>query len=60
MPRAARYIGPLLLIAALAACHNDPFSMKPEVPGVKIPPKSAPVETPAPDESETPAPDAQP
>jgi hypothetical protein len=53
MPRAARLLLPLLL--ALGACHTDPFSVKPEVPGVRIPDKPA---EPAEPEDETP--DAQP
>lgn len=45
MPRAARFLLPLLLFPALSGCLNDPFGMKPEVRGVKIPEKSAPTET---------------
>ncbi len=45
MARAARLLLPLLLLVPLAGCLNDPFGMKPEVRGVKIPEKSAPAET---------------
>jgi hypothetical protein len=48
MPRAVRLILPLILLAGLAACHTDPFSVKPEVRGVKIPEKPA-AETPDPE-----------
>jgi hypothetical protein len=41
MPRAARLLLPLALISVLAACNTDPFGVKPEVPGVEIPPKPA-------------------
>lgn len=51
MPRAARLILPLILLAGLGACHTDPFGMKPEVRGVKIPEKPA---------AETPDADAEP
>lgn len=37
MSRALRLLLPLALLAALAACNTDPFGMKPEVSGVKIP-----------------------
>lgn len=37
---------PLLLLASasLAACHTDPFSIKPEVPNVQLPEKPEPSE----------------
>ena len=44
MPRAARLILPLLLMVPLSGCLTDPFSMKPEVPGVELPAKPAPAE----------------
>ncbi len=52
MPRAARLLLPLLLLAPLAGCLTDPFGMKPEVPGVEIPEKADPAES----KSETEAP----
>ena len=58
MPRAARLLLPLALISALAACNTDPFGMKPEVRGVKIPEKAAPADPQTPDEETAPAPDA--
>jgi hypothetical protein len=58
MARPARLILPLLLLSALGACHNDPFSIKPEVRGVKIPEKAAPADAEATDEDAEPAPDA--
>lgn len=58
MPRAARLLLPLVLLAGLAACHNDPFSVKPEVRGVKIPDKPAESQAEAPEETpESPASD---
>lgn len=48
MPRSARLVLPLILLAGLGACHTDPFSVKPEVRGVKIPEKPA-AETPDPE-----------
>ena len=62
MIRPARLLQPLALalILALGACHTDPFSVKPEVPGVEIPKKPAePAEAPAAEDDAT-APDAQP
>lgn len=64
MIRPARLLQPLalalILILALGACHTDPFSVKPEVPGVEIPKKPAePAEAPAAEDHAT-APDAQP
>ncbi|MBA3070522.1 MAG: hypothetical protein FP825_18845 [Hyphomonas sp.] len=58
MPGTVRFLVPLILLGALGACHTDPFSMKPEVPGVKIPEKAAPVETEAQEEETAPAPEA--
>lgn len=58
MSRTARFLVPLILLGALGACHTDPFSMKPEVPGVKIPEKAAPAETETPEEEAAPAPEA--
>lgn len=58
MIRSARLLLPLAL--ALGACHTDPFSVKPEVPGVEIPKKPAEPAEPAPAEDDAPAPDAQP
>jgi hypothetical protein len=58
MIRPARLILPLLLLSALGACHNDPFSIKPEVRGVKIPEKTAPADADTPDEDAAPAPDS--
>ncbi len=60
MRRPARLLLALLLPAALAACHNDPFSVKPEVRGVKIPEKAAPAEAPAEEEDEAEETGAQP
>ncbi len=57
MPRAARLLLPLILIPMLGACHTDPFGLKPEVRGVKIPDKPAEAQ---PDEAETEAEAAQP
>lgn len=57
MARSARLILPLFLLSVLGACHNDPFSIKPEVPGVKIPEKTAPADADTPDEDAAPAPD---
>ncbi len=57
MPRAARLLLPLLLFVPLSGCLNDPFGMKPEVRGVKIPEKPAPAETVEPEaEPEAPKP----
>lgn len=57
MPRAARLLLPIALIASLGACHTDPFGLKPEVPGVEIPKKPAePAASEAEDASEDPAP----
>lgn len=56
MPRRARLLLPLLLLPALTACLTDPFGMKPEVRGVKIPEKTAPAEAP----KAEPAPEAKP
>jgi len=44
MPRAARLVLPLAWLSALAACHTDPFGLKPEVPGVEIPERPAEAE----------------
>ena len=57
MSRAARLLLALALIAGLAACNTDPFGVKPEVPGVRIPEKP-----PAPEKTgpETKAEEAQP
>lgn len=57
MSRAARLLLPLALIAGLAACNTDPFGVKPEVPGVRLPEKPS-----APDQAEPEAkpPEAQP
>lgn len=52
MPRAARHFLSIDLIGVLAACHTDPFSMKPEVQGITLA-KGPPAEP----ESETPAPE---
>lgn len=41
MKRPARLLLPLALMAALSACHTDPFGLKPEVRGVEIPDKPA-------------------
>jgi hypothetical protein len=40
MNRLSRCLAPLALLVALAACHTDPFSVKPEVPGVEVPDKT--------------------
>jgi hypothetical protein len=40
MTRPVRCLAPLVLLVALTACHTDPFSVKPEVPGVEAPDKS--------------------
>ena len=59
MPRAARFLVPLVLLSALGACHTDPFGLKPEVRGVEIPDKPAEPAEPAETEDEAePAPDA--
>lgn len=42
MSRPARLLLPLLLLTGLAACHTDPFSMKPEVRGITIPDRADP------------------
>lgn len=42
MTRLTQTAAALALFGALAACHTDPFSIKPEVRGVTIPPKPAP------------------
>ncbi len=42
MTRPLRTAAVLGLLLGLAACHTDPFSIKPEVRGVTIPPKPAP------------------
>jgi hypothetical protein len=55
MPRAARPLLPIALIGLLAACHTDPFGMKPEVAGVELP-QGPPAEP----EGETPAPEPLP
>ena len=57
MSRAARLLLALALIAGLAACNTDPFGVKPEVPGVRIP-----EQPPAPEKTgpETKAEEAQP
>lgn len=42
------WLGALICLPVLAGCHTDPFSMKPEVPGVQIPERpasEAPAET---------------
>jgi hypothetical protein len=52
MRRPTRLLIALLLPAVLVACHNDPFSVKPEVPGVKIPKQTAPPEAPAEEEED--------
>ncbi len=57
MPRAARLLLPLALLAGLAACNTDPFGVKPEVPGVRIPEKQ---HTPEKAEPEAKPPEAQP
>lgn len=57
MPRAARLLLPLALLAGLAACNTDPFGVKPEVPGVRIPEKPQTPEKAAP---EAKPPEAQP
>lgn len=36
------WLGALICLPVLAGCHTDPFSMKPEVPGVQIPERPAP------------------
>jgi hypothetical protein len=41
MRRILRLSLPLLLLTGLAACHTDPFGVKPEVRGVEIPDKPA-------------------
>ena len=50
MRRPAALLLALLMPAALGACHNDPFSVKPEVPGVKVPPKAPPTDTEEPED----------
>ncbi|HRK66281.1 MAG TPA: hypothetical protein PKY73_01905 [Hyphomonas sp.] len=48
MRHPARLLLPLALLATLAACHTDPFGLKPEVRGVEIPERQAgPAEAPA-------------
>ncbi len=42
MTRPSRTALALALLGGLAACHTDPFSVKPEVRGVTIPEKPAP------------------
>ncbi|MFN4024644.1 MAG: hypothetical protein ACK4MQ_07420 [Hyphomonas sp.] len=42
MLKTARLLLPLLLLTAAAACHTDPFSMKPEVRGLSLPDHSEP------------------
>lgn len=57
MRHPARLLLPLVLLAALSACHTDPFGLKPEVRGVEIPEKPAEPVASEPDEaSEDPAP----
>lgn len=41
MRHPARLLLPLALLAVLPACHTDPFGLKPEVRGVRIPEKPA-------------------
>jgi hypothetical protein len=58
MKRHARLLLLLALIAALGACHTDPFGLKPEVRGIEIPDKPAePVASEADDAPEDPAPE---
>lgn len=58
MKRPARLLLPLALVAALSACHTDPFGLKPEVRGVEIPEKPAvPAASDAEDAPEDPATD---
>ena len=57
MSRAARLLLPLALLAGLAACKTDPFGVKPEVPGVRIPEKP---QMPEKAEPEAKPPEAQP
>lgn len=52
MSKTARLLLPLLLLSGVAACHTDPFSMKPEVRGVTLPDRSEPPPEP---ESDAPA-----
>ena len=40
MQKPARLLLPLILLSGVAACHTDPFSVKPEVRGVTIPDRS--------------------
>lgn len=42
MARKIRVLLPVFLIAAISACHTDPFSIKPEVPAVQIPDRGEP------------------
>lgn len=49
-------LAPGLLLLLLTACHTDPFSIKPEVRGVKIPDRSVQdTESSAEGEKETPS-----
>lgn len=51
MLRPVRTSLPLLALLLLAACHTDPFGLKPEVRGVEIPDRTA-TEIPAPETDE--------
>lgn len=46
MRKPARLMLPLILLSGVAACHTDPFSVKPEVRGVTIPDRSEPAPEP--------------
>ncbi len=46
MRKPARLLLPLILLSGVAACHTDPFSVKPEVRGVTIPDRSEPAPEP--------------
>lgn len=50
MLKSTRLLLPLLLLSGVAACHTDPFSMKPEVRGLSLPDRPEP--PPAPEEEE--------
>lgn len=50
----------LALPFLLSGCHNDPFSVKPEVPGVRIPERPAPAPEAAEDAEIQPASETRP
>ncbi|MFN3313900.1 MAG: hypothetical protein ACK46Q_10580 [Hyphomonas sp.] len=58
MLRPVRTSLPLLALLLLAACHTDPFGLKPEVRGVEIPDRTATDST-APEAGEETSPDEE-